>query len=142
MKTTKAITEAVNGNKELTKSINKVSYYSTEQFINDAKRYINAIKEGRMCCIINSVSRSGMSRKIRFVECGKGKDKYYYMNFFAFFSALGFSRGKDSDLFIINGCGMDMIFNTNYTIIHRLSRLGFLTMDECVKVSQMTPPVL
>lgn len=142
MKTTKAITEAINGNKELTKGINKVSYYSTEQFINDANRYIKAIKEGRMCCIINSVSRSGMSRKIRFVECGKGKDKYYYMNFFAFFTALGFSRGKDSNFFIINGCGMDMIFHTNYTIIHRLSRLGFITGEECERVCQMTPPVL
>lgn len=142
MKTKKEITEAVNGNKELTKSINKVSYYSVDQFISDAERYILAIKEGRMCCVINSVSRSGMSRKIRFVECSKGKDRYNYMNFFAFFTALGFSRGKDSDFFIINGCGMDMIFHTNYTIIHRLCRLGFLTTEECEKVCQMTPPVL
>ena len=142
MKTTKAITEAVNGNKELTKSINKVSYYSVEQFISDAKRYIKAIKEGRMCCIINSVSRSGMSRKIRFVECSKGKDKYYYMNFFAFFSALGFSRGKDSDFFIINGCGMDMIFHTNYTNIHSLYRLGFISKKQCDSFAQMTPQVI
>jgi len=143
MKTT--ITNNIAANKELTKGINKVTYYSVEQFISDAERYTRAIKENRVICNIGSVSRSGMSRTIKFVECGKPTnegERFNYYNFYAFMSALGFTRRKDSDYFTISGCGMDMIFHTNYTIIHRLSRLGFLTPDECAKVCQMTPPVL
>jgi hypothetical protein len=45
--------------------------YTSDDFIRDSKRYINAIKEGRVICNIESVSRSGMSRKMKFLECSQ-----------------------------------------------------------------------
>lgn len=35
----------------------------------------------------------------------------------------------------------DEFFNTNYTIIHRLHSLGFITKEECATLAQQTPTV-
>ena len=135
------VTSNIEANKELMKAINNNSYYTVEQFISDAKRYIKAIKEGRMICSIGSVSQSGMSRTIKFIECSKGKTSYHYYNFYALFSVLGYRKTK-SDYFSIGGCGMDMIFHTNYTIIHKLHRLGFINKAVCDSLAQNTPTVI
>ena len=115
-----------------------------DTFINHADRYIKAIKENRMICAIKSVSKSGMSRTIKFVELAKSDmtNKHQLYNFYQFFEILGYSKVKDSDYFRIGGCGMDMIFNTNYNIIHNLKRMGFITDDECRTLSQNTPSVI
>ena len=56
---------------------------------------------------------------------------------------LGFSpANKNSNYFRIYGCGMDMIFHTNYTIIHKLARLGFLNKKECESLAQNTPQTI
>lgn len=129
-------------NKELVKALSKVSHYDLDNFIQDAKNYINAIRTGRMLCIIESVSKSGMSRVIKFHSCEKGKNRYWYRQYRAFFIVLGYSEVKNSDGFRINGCGMDMVFHTNYTIIHNLYRLGLLSKSECEKLAQETPTKL
>lgn len=140
------ILEAIKSNKELTKRLNALSYYTENSFIRDAENYLKAIKEGRMLCCIGSVSASGMSRSIKFISCEKSKHQkgtYYYSNYFAFFKALGYSESRSKDHFFnIGGCGMNMIFHTNYTIIHRLYRLGFITKLECEKLAQMTPTTI
>lgn len=139
------ITKNIEANKEIMKGINKLNYYSVEQFINDAQRYIKAIKEEKVICSIDSVSSSGMSRTIKFLAPEKRKDnkRYMYLNFFCLFSSLGFSpAGKYGDYFRISGCGMDMIFHTNYTIIHRLGRLGMLNKKQVEKLCQETPSVI
>jgi hypothetical protein len=64
---TKAITKKINADKSLMKAITRNEFYSVEQFISDAKRYIKAIEENRMVCNIASVSKSGMSRPMKFV---------------------------------------------------------------------------
>lgn len=136
-------------NKELQKDQRKLSHYSDEQFYNDALRYISAIKQGRVICNIESVSSTGMSRVIKFFECHKiqntydKKVRYSYYNFHAFFIMMGYERaGKYKDGFRIHGCGMDMIFHTNYTNIHRLRRLGFINQKQCDSLAQMTPTVI
>ena len=133
-------------NKELMSGINKMSHYTVEQFSNDASRYVKAIAEGRVICSIGSVSNSGMSRTIKFLAPEKSKydkkTRFYYSNFFAMFKALGFSPVKDSDYFRINGCGMDMIFHTNYSIMHRFERLGIITKKQCEGLAQQTPSVI
>ena len=92
---------------------------------------------------IDSVSSSGMSRTIKFLSCEKSKTNFYYRNYFGFFLALGYTPKNDrSNYFRISGCGMDMIFHTNYTIIHRLTRLGFLTKKECSILAQKTPSTI
>ena len=48
--------ETITLSKEVLKNIAKNTYYSDEQFISDAQKWVNAIKEGRMLCNIVSVS--------------------------------------------------------------------------------------
>jgi len=126
--------------KWLLKNIEKQSYYDVDQFFGDAQRYVKAIKEGRVICSIGSVSRSGMSRTIKFLECAKSTNRYFYMNFFAFFKALGYTEARAKDhYFTISGCGMDMIFHTNYTNIHYLHNLSIINKTQCASLAQMTP---
>ena len=145
MKTTANIIKAIENDKVLIKNINSISYYSVESFIDDSKEYINAIKSGRMINSIGSVSSSGMSRTIKFLSCQRNKSgkSHYYRQYWCFFNALGFSKARNSnDYFSISGCGMDMIFHTNYTNIHKLYRLGFISKKECEKYAQMTPTTI
>ena len=113
-------------------------------FLDHANRYINAIKEKRMICSIGSVSRSGMSRTIKFLEMAKNdtKDEHSLLNFYQFFDALGYTKIKDSDYFRIGGCGMDMIFYTNYTIMHDLKRMGLVSEEDCRTLAQKTPSIV
>jgi len=131
---------------EYIKGYNKKHEYKIdiETFLSHAKRYIKAVKENRMICSIKSVSKSGMSRNIKFVEVSKSddSDRHHLYNFYQFFDVLGYSKVKDSDYFRIGGCGMDMIFHTNYTIIHNLKSIGLVSVDECSTLSQNTPYVI
>ena len=133
----------VSNDKEIVKLIaKKLKYYSVEQFISDSYKYINAIREGRMVNSIGSVSASGMSRTIKFMSCERYKDenKHSYCQYWAFFTALGHSEARSKNgYFSISGCGMDMIFHTNYSIIHKLKSLGFISDDDCRKLAQQTP---
>lgn len=139
MKTLKLI----EANKEIQKNLKKLNYYDANQFIKDAKAYIKAIKERRMLCVIKSVSNTGMSRVIKFSAPQKSNDgKFYYRQFNCLFITLGYTQAKNQDGFRISGCGMDMIFHTNYCIIHDLFRLGLLTEEEKRTLAQETPVCL
>lgn len=128
----------------IVKGYNKKNNYAMEEatFIDHALRYIKAIKEGRMLCSIGSVSKSGMSRTIKFLEMSGGEGKHFLYNFYQFFDALGYTKIKDSDYFRIGGCGMDMIWHTNYSIMHDLKRLGFIDNDECSTLAQASPHIV
>ena len=115
---------------------------SAENFIENAERYIKAIKQGRMICSIGSVSSSGASRTMKFLELARGTPCYSLLNFFQFFCMLEYRAIKDNDYFRINGGGMDMVFNTNYCIIHKLYKLGFLSAKARDKLAQSTPRVI
>lgn len=129
--------------KWLLKNIEKQNYYSIDQFFDDAQRYVKAIKERRIICSIGSVSRSGMSRTIKFLECSKGTNGHNYLNFFVFFKVLGYTETRARDhYFSISGCGMDMIFHSNYTNIHYLHNLGIINRPQCGDLAQMTPTVI
>lgn len=144
MKKQEKIIQKINNDKAFSKTLMNADYYGIERFIEDGNRYIKAIKEGRMICNIDTVSSSGMSRTIKFLECAKNNSlgQYQYLNFYAFFTALGFEKVKDKNTFRIHGSGMDMIFHTNYTNIHRMHRLGFITRQQCEELAQMTPQVI
>lgn len=135
----KTIIKNIQDNKEIIKNIEKLNYYNVEQFISDAKTYIKAIKERRMVCIIRSVSQSGMSRNLKFLSCEGTKGNFNHRQYICLFTALGYKEVQRTGTFKINGCGMDMIFNTNYNIIHDLKRLGFINDDDCRRLAQMTP---
>lgn len=126
----------------LIKVIDKRDHTDISGFIRNADRYIKAIKEGRVICSIGSVSSSGMSRTIKFLECNKGTTGYNYLNFYMLFDILGYQKVKDSDYFRVHGCGMDMVFHTNYTIIHNLYGLGFINKKQCDILAQQTPSAI
>lgn len=128
---------------DLQKNIDTLEYYGLEQFEQDVQTYVSAIRQRRMLCIIHSVSASGMSRTISFHSCEIGKNgDCWYRQYWSFFKAMGFTALRDKDYFRINGCGMDMVFDTNYRIIHNLGRLGYLDEKEVENLAQMTPVVL
>lgn len=124
---------------DVKKLIAKNTYYSEEQFISDAKQYIEAIKEGRVIVSVVSVSKSGMSRRLKVLayQRNDNNDKGYYRQFNSMFEALGY-KFKDY-AFTVNGCGMDMIFHTNYSAMHAFNRMGIITDKECDNLSQQTP---
>ena len=143
MKKQESILAKIAADKELSKAMGKISYYDTERFISDCQDYVAAIKSGRMLCVIGSVSSSGMSRTIKFSSCEKGKERSWYRNYNCLFLSLGYTEAKKGwGYFRIGGCGMDMVFHTNYSIIHDLCRFGFITKKECDSYAQMTPVVL
>ena len=110
-------------------------------FFNCVKEYIKAIKETRMICNIEHVSSSGMTRHLKFnyLEKNKYTKKYNLLNTYFIFKSLGYKYNKNHNAFTVYGCGMDMVFDTNYTNIHTFKRLGFLSEKECQKLSQSTP---
>jgi len=140
--TTEKMLAKIEANKEISKNLAKMNHYNAEQFLKDALQYVKAIKERRMICNIISVSNSGMSRNLKFLSCEKSKwDKvYWYSNYFAFFKALGYTEAKDG--FRVNGCGMDMVFHTNYSNIQNLKRIGIISHKECENLAQMTPTII
>ena len=111
-----------------------------DNFVMNVQRYLKATKERRVICSIGSVSKSGMSRTMKFMEMPKNGG--YLLNFYQLFDILGHQKINESDYFRINGCGMDMVFNTNYNIIHNLQSLGFITRKTCRVLAQETPQVV
>lgn len=141
MKKIERISRNIQADKELVKAIEGTNYYSIDNFISDASDYIEATKAGRMLCVIPHVSRSGMSRVIKFHSWQPGK-RGYYRQYNGLFKALGYRESRDRSGFTISGCGMDVVFHTNYTNIHRLARLGFISRAVCESLAQNTPVVL
>ena len=129
-------------------NIKKELYLSNDDavhFFNCVKGYIKAVKENRMICNIEHVSNSGMSRYITFKYLEKSnydKKKYNLLNTYFIFKSLGYRYNKKHEAFYISGCGMDMVFHTNYSNIHSFKRFGFLTEKECEKLSQNTPTII
>lgn len=135
-------TPEINFSAEITKNIAKGKYYSKEAFLTDANAYINAIRENRMINVIGNVSASGMSRTLKFTSCEHNVNTgtYYQRNYNGLFCALGYKEVKNSwGYFRVHGCGMDMIFNTNYNIIHDFKRIGLISDEECRTLAQLTP---
>lgn len=123
--------------KTLLKNIAKLPYYEIEDFKRDAEAYIEAIENRSMCCVISSVSASGMSRNISFYAFKNGN----YRQFSRLFESLGYKENKKGT-FTISGCGMDMIFYTNYNIIRALCKLDYITKEKCNVLEQMAPTIL
>ena len=119
----------------------KQSYAAEPQRIAERlAEFVTATAEGRLFCVISSVSKSGMSRNMAFFETARvGRGKYRQFNFWALFSALGYSAVSNSDYFRIGGCGMNMVFATHYNVIHSAHAFGLITKEQCGKLSQMTP---
>jgi hypothetical protein len=131
---------------EVKKWMKSTSYNAPEVLAENLLRYVQAVRDGRVFCIIHSVSSSGMSRNMSFFECAKYSQKmnsgqtHGILNFYSLFLALGYPPAKEG--FRISGCGMNMVFAVNYDIMHTAARVGAITEKECAKLAQMTPTYL
>lgn len=138
------ITQNIKDDKELMKRLTLSYYHSSDLvdlFLKDADRYIRAISDRSMICVINSVSSSGMSRNISFYHLQKnGYKEFNVLNFNCLFKSLGYTYINNG--FRISGCGMNMIFHTNYTNIHNFLRLGIISKKQCEELAQITPHLL
>lgn len=122
---------------EVKKAIAKNEYYSEESFINDAKRYIAAVKSGRIQYTVTHVSSSGMSRNISIMSYEGTMKQGSYCTYYAFLKALGYtSADKYSHEIRVSGCGMNMLFATNYNIIRALKHMGFMNEVTCKSLAQ------
>lgn len=145
MKKDERIALKIRADKEQMKLLEKMNRgrycsYDAGNLIHDGKDFIEATKNGTLMCVIKSVSASGMSRVMNFNSCGKTKNgRYYYRQYWGLFKALGYTESRNGNGFTIGGCGMNMVFHTHYTIIHRLHRFGFIDKKECDKLAQQTP---
>ena len=127
---------------DIVKYLKEESYYCTADLYNSIITYIKATKERRMLCVINKVSASGMSRTMMFHSTEKNKSEHYTRNYYSLFKAYGhIFRGRSYHA-TISGCGMDMVWNTNYNMIHWFRKLGFISKKQCDRLSQQSPTCL
>ena len=140
MRKVERITKNIENSKELMRNLKKIDL-SVERFISDAQTYIKAVKERRISYTVDTVSRSGMSRTIIITSCEKslynGKRSFYYRQYNAMLEVLGYNvkRGY-RDAIRVGGCGMNMLFATNYNIVWTLHRLGFINRKQCDVLAQ------
>ena len=92
-------------NKGAMKKMNK------NEMLQDARRYIfKNESNNKVIAVIKSVSKSGMSRRIKF---------YYHdgarcLNITRLIATInGYSINNNGEM-LVSGCGMDMVFNTLY----------------------------
>jgi hypothetical protein len=135
MKKIERITKNVEKSKELMAGLKKVDM-PVERFISDAQTYITAVRDRRISYTVDTVSKSGMSRTLIITSCERsrweGKVSYHYRQYNTMLQAMGYSvkRGY-RDSIRVQGCGMNMIFATNYNIVWTLHRLGFISRKQC-----------
>lgn len=105
------------------------AYLRTEEGKEDAKRFADALKEGRLLAKVAHVSQSGMSRVIMLYEIVENthydatsthSQKYHIWNFVAFARLAGFPMSNNYDGNIVKGCGMDMVFHMVDSIAHSI----------------------
>jgi len=124
-------------NKEVLNNLSKEDTYNIDSFIADSRRYIKAVQSGRILYTVRHVSNSGMSRNILIKSYEGTMSKGSYCNYYMFLKILGykFAYKYDSDI-KVSGCGMDMLFATNYNIIHSLYGMKLISEAKCNILAQ------
>lgn len=93
-----------------------------QSIIEDMQKTLKAIKQGKIYAKVNSVSRSGMSRKISFYRVYKNEilNITREIAWLSGNATPGDYRQGNSQKYLVDeglnvqGCGMDMIFHTLY----------------------------
>lgn len=141
MKKLERVRKRIEADREIMRRVNNESFYTIEDFIKDIQTYIKAVKDGRILYTVISVARSGMSRDISILSCEKsrynGDTQHYYRQYCMMLKVLGYrvNRGY-RDTIKVNGCGMNMLFATNHSLIHKFCRLGFISKKQCGILAQ------
>ena len=130
--------QKINLTDEMIKRIESNQYYSKQAFVKDCQTYIKALKSGRLQYRVTSVSKSGMSRDILISSFEGSMAKGYYRNYTSMLEALGFNfASKYASEIRVKGCGMNMLFATNYNIIHTFKDIGLISKKQCQTLAQI-----
>ena len=123
--------------KEIEKRLSKEEYYTKDMLLDDIQTYIKALKEGRLQYIVISVSASGMNRNILVQSCEQNKtnNNFYFRQYSRMFEMLGYKLNKDYNI-KVSGCGMNMLFATNYNLIHTFKNMNIISDLECEILAQ------
>lgn len=123
--------------KEMIKRLSKEEYYTQEDFIKDIQTYIKALREGRLQYLVMNVSNSGMNRNILVQSCeqNKNNNNFYYRQYLKMFEILGYKLDKNFNI-KVSGCGMNMLFATNYNLIHTFKNMNIITAEDCEMLAQ------
>ena len=118
----------INLTNDIKKAIEKANWYDDARFIKDCNTYIEAVKSGRILYDVVSVSASGMSRKITIRSFEGTMEKGFYRNYLQMLEIFGYKMNKDYTI-TVKGCGMNMLFATNYDLIGQMEKLGFIDKE-------------
>lgn len=123
--------------KEMIKRLSKEEYYTQEDFTKDIQTYIKALKEGRLQYLVMNVSSSGMNRNILIQSCeqNKNNNNFYYRQYLKMFEILGYKLDKNFNI-KVSGCGMNMLFATNYNLIRTFKNMNIITAEDCEMLAQ------
>ncbi len=81
-----------------------------------ARKYLKRYRGQRLACVIKSVSRSGMSRKMEFYTPNFDRVGYYIA------CLIDYPYHPDKGL-SVSGCGMDMIFHVLSSLNYAMAQL-------------------
>ena len=87
--------------------------WQVNYFTDELTRIKNALLNGKFYCGVMSVSRSGMSRKIKIGYLYKGQLNIIHNP--QILKLAGINKKGN-----ISGCGMDMLFHSQYTLFQNL----------------------
>ena len=123
--------------KETEKRLSKEEYYTKEMLLNDIQDYINALKEGRLQYIVIKVSPNGMNRNLLIQSCEQNKtnNNFYFRQYSRMFEMLNYKLDKDYNV-RVSGSGMNMLFETNYNLIHTFKNMNIITEAEAEILAQ------
>lgn len=129
--------QSITLSKETEKRLLKEEYYNKEMLLNDIQDYIKALKEGRLQYLVMNVSSNGMSRSIYVQSCeqSKSNNNFYFRQYSRMFEMLGYKLDKDYNVRVA-GCGMNMLFATNYNLIHTLKNMNIISENEAEILAQ------
>jgi len=93
----------------------KKRYYneSVKHYSIQLNRIKNALLKGKFYCGVESVSKSGMTRKVKLAYIFK--NKLWFINDYQILALACVNKNNK-----ISGCGMDMLFHAQYSLFHAL----------------------
>jgi hypothetical protein len=109
-----------------------------DDFKQDARAYLKALKEGRVLYNVEHVSASGMTRFISVKACEKvkGENRYIYRTFHSLLVATGHQYSRKYKGYSAIGCGMNMVFAMNYYLVRELNGLGLVKPSDLKTLEQ------
>ena len=123
--------------KDIEKRLSKEEYYTKEMLLDDIQDYIKALKEGRLQYLVMNVSSSGMSRAILIQSCeqSKSNNSFYFRQYSRMFEMLNYKLDKNYNI-KVSGCGMNMLFATNYYLIQTFKSMNIISENEADILAQ------